>query len=48
MLKFGGRQFQLQYQGEFALFKGSGFEPEILACKNCGKIAFVIPESEIK
>lgn len=45
-LKFGGRKFQLQYEGDFALFRGSGFEPEILACKKCGKITFRVPPHE--
>ena len=45
-LKFGGRKFQLQHEGEMALLKFSGFTPEMLACKKCGMIIFRVPESE--
>ena len=43
-LKFGGRQFQLNLEDSVALFKWSGFEPDMSACKACGEIRWSLPD----
>lgn len=45
-LKFGGAEFRLQQEGEMALLKFAGFKPDMLACKECGRIVFRVPESQ--
>lgn len=45
-LKMGGDGFAFQWLEKSNFWKGSGFVPEILACKDCGRMTMKVPESE--